>query len=136
VDNRPIRSACGYMLLLVLAGSPAMSLAREPAVPSLGKQVQPIFDANCVACHQAGAAQQGLVLESEAAYTNVGRRSTEAAMNLIEPGNPEASYLFQKVSGTHLKTNGQGARMPLGGALEAADIETIRLWILGGAKNN
>jgi mono/diheme cytochrome c family protein len=119
------------LVILILACQPVASLAGDASIPSLSLQVQPIFDANCVACHQAGAAQQGLVLESGIAFRNVNKRSSEAALNLIEAGKPEASYLFQKLNGT-----GQGARMPLGGALDAADIDTIRLWILGGAKND
>lgn len=131
----PIRGAwCS--LLFVLVSSPATSLAQDAAVPSLGKSVQPILDANCVACHQAGAAQQALILESGLAYANVGKPSSQSTMKLVEPGRPEASYLFQKVVGAHLQAKGAGDRMPLGGALEAADIETIRRWILGGARND
>lgn len=105
--------------------------------PSFSQQVQPIFDANCVACHQVGAAQQGLVLESGAAYAAiVGKRSKEAAMSLVTPGSTDTSYLFQKINGSQLKAGGQGARMPLGGKLEPADIETIRQWILVGTQNN
>ena len=110
--------------------------AQGTEAPSFSRQVQPIFDANCVACHQTGAAQQGLVLESSASYAIVGKRSSEAPMGLVVPGAPDASYLLQKVKGTQLKANGRGDRMPLGGMLEEGDVETIRRWILGGAKNN
>jgi len=130
------REALSRVLISIVACFHVEAFAQGAASPSFSRQIQPILDANCVACHQAGAAQQGLVLESAAAYANVGKRSAEAAMNLIEPGSPDSSYLFQKVNGTHLRANGQGARMPLGGALEAADIEAIRLWILAGAKND
>jgi len=128
--------ALGCLLISTLVLIHVEASAQGAASPSFSRSVQPIFDANCVACHQPGAAQQGLDLESAVAYANVGKRSTEASMNLIEPGSPDASYLLRKVYGTHLKANGQGARMPLGGALDASDIETIRQWILGGAKNN
>ncbi len=130
------REAISRFLISIIASTHVEVPAQGAVSPSFSRQIQAILDANCVACHQAGAAQQGLVLESGAAYANVGKRSAEASMNLIEPGSPDSSYLFHKVNGTHLEANGQGARMPLGGALEAADIEAIRLWILGGAKNN
>jgi mono/diheme cytochrome c family protein len=130
MSARSYEAAVG-LLMLILACQPVASVAGDAPIPSLSRQVQPIFDANCVACHQAGAAQQGLVLESGIAFRNVGKRSSEAALNLIEAGKPDASYLLQKLNG-----NGQGARMPLGGALDPADTETIRLWILGGAKND
>src|SRR5882762_2535510 len=122
------REALSCLVIAMVASAQVEASAQGAASPSLSRQVQPIFDANCVACHQAGAAQQGLVLESGVAHANVGKRSAEAAMNLIEPGSPDASYLFQKLNGTHLKANGQGERMPLGAALEASDIDTIRLW--------
>src|ERR1700675_1663136 len=88
------------LVMLMLACKPVTSAARDASIPSLSRQVQPIFDANCVACHQAGAAQQGLVLESGIAFRNVGKRSSEAALNLIEAGKPDASYLLQKLNGT------------------------------------
>src|SRR6266404_3585185 len=37
----------------------------EQAHPTgFAERIQPILDANCVACHQTGSAQQGLVLEA------------------------------------------------------------------------
>src|SRR6267378_147164 len=106
------REAISCFVISIIASTHVEVPAQGAVSPSFSRQIQAILDAN------------------------VGKRSAEASMNLIEPGSPDSSYLFHKVNGTHLKANGQGARMPLGGALEAADIEAIRLWILGGAKNN
>ena len=53
--------------------------AAHAAGVSFAGAVQPIFDANCVACHQSGAASQGLNLESGRSYAAVvNRRSSEA----------------------------------------------------------
>jgi mono/diheme cytochrome c family protein len=98
--------------------------------------VQPIFDANCVACHQAGAAAQGLNLESGSSYAAlVNRRSSEAALLLVAPKSPETSYLLLKLLGTHTTAGGKGDRMPLGGSLATGDIQIVRNWIAAGAKD-
>jgi hypothetical protein len=114
-----------------------MPLHAMAGAPSFKSDVQPIFDANCVSCHQAGSAQQNLVLESGTSYAAiVDHPSAESSLLLITPGAPQSSYVFAKVSGTHLASGGKGARMPLGGTLPAGDIETIRAWIAAGAKND
>jgi hypothetical protein len=54
----------------------------------------------------------------------------------IEPGSPEISYLFHKISGTQASVGGSGARMPKGGQLSDAEIQTLRDWIAQGALDN
>lgn len=52
-----------------------------------------------------------------------------AASNIVTVGDPTASVLYQKVTGTAC-----GTRMPRGGApLAQADLDLIRDWIAGGA---
>jgi hypothetical protein len=99
--------------------------------------VQPIFDANCVSCHQSGAAQQGLNLESGSSYAAiVNHRSTVVDRVLVVPGAPTSSYLLLKVLGTHGEVGGKGVRMPMGGDLSPADIQSLRDWIAAGAKDD
>lgn len=106
-------------------------------IVSFKNQVQPIFDYNCVACHQAGSAQEGLILEEGKSYANiVGKNSHESDKLLVSPGSADSSYLIKKIEGTHLAVNGRGARMPLGGSLEEAEIATVRKWVETGAINN
>ena len=60
----------------------------------------------------------------------VGVASTQnAGVQRVNPGNPNNSYLVQKLEGTATT----GGRMPPSGALPAADITTIRQWITDGA---
>jgi len=66
-------------------------------------------------------------------------------LNLIEPGDPEASYLWHKLCGTHLDVGGEGEAMPRAFSfsegsgtvwnypLDRADLELIELWIEEGA---
>jgi hypothetical protein len=122
----------GTMFLCALMPiQPAMS------APGFKDNVQPIFDANCVSCHQAGSAPQGLVLESGKSYTAIVEHpSTESRLMLIARGAPESSYVLAKVTGSHIASGGKGERMPLGSTLPPEDIETIRAWITAGAKND
>lgn len=115
----------------------AFAEAAGAADAKFAATVQPIFDANCVACHQSGAAQQGLNLESGSSYAAiVNRRSAVIDRVLVAPGSPTTSYLLLKVLGTHGEVGGKGVRMPMGGDLAPADIQALREWIAAGAKND
>jgi hypothetical protein len=57
-------------------------------------------------------------------------------MHRIEPGSPERSYLYHKITGTQADVGGSGERMPKGGQLSDAEIQTIRTWIAQGALDN
>src|SRR5258706_8764066 len=115
----------------------AFAVCATAADVKLASTVQPIFDANCVACHQSGAAQQGLNLESGSSYAAiVNRGSAVADRVLVVPGSPATSYLMLKVLGTHGEVGGKGVRMPMGGDLSPADIQALRDWIAAGAQND
>lgn len=91
-----------------------------------------IFTPICTGCHAGANAPAGLRLESGASYALlVGVASTEVpAVMRVSPGNPDASYLVQKIEGTAAV----GGRMPLGGPpLSAANIALVREWIADGA---
>src|SRR4051794_8966252 len=94
---RDAMNLCGRLLALVAvlgilttscSKSGGNKAAGEPdgsqpaaAGPSLATEVQPIFDDNCVACHQTGSAQQGLVLEAGKSFANiVGVKSHESSL--------------------------------------------------------
>src|SRR5258706_4298859 len=115
----------------------AFAVCATAADVKLASTVQPLFDANCVSCHQSGAAQQGLSLESGSSYAAiVNHRSTVVDRALVVPGSPTSSYLLLKVLGTHGEVGGKGVRMPMGGDLPSADIQRLRDWIAAGAKND
>lgn len=54
----------------------------------------------------------------------------------MEPGDPNNSYLYRKVAGTHRVVGGTGNRMPPTSALSSAQIAMICTWITEGAPNN
>ena len=91
-----------------------------------------VFTPICVACHAGATAPLGLRLDSANSYALlVGIASGEEPSLLrVEPGDPNNSYLIQKLEGTA----NSGRRMPLNGApLPQADINMIRQWITDGA---
>ena len=123
---------------ILLAGcAKAGSEQSAPKVPSFAKDVQPIFDNNCVACHQSVGAQQALILEPGKSFANiVGVKSKESGLRLITPDNAGQSYLLLKLEGKQQQAGGSGAQMPLGDALSPAQIATVQQWIEAGAPDN
>ena len=91
-----------------------------------------VFTPICTVCHAGGGAPQGLRLDASNAYTLlVGMPSTEEPSILrVKPGDPDDSYLVQKLEG-HAAV---GAQMPFGEPpLPAETIAAIRQWITDGA---
>lgn len=110
-----------------------------PAAPSFKTDIVPIFTNNCAnaGCHNNRNPAEGLDLSSAIpAYSglvNVG--STQCTTNKrVVPSQPDQSYLIWKLEGTGPCFS--GSRMPKGTPLSAAQIATVRGWILSGATNN
>ncbi len=102
----------------------------EPTFASIQEN---IFTPICTTCHSGAAAPQGLRLDEANSYgLLVGVPSAEVPSILrVAPGDPNNSYLIQKLEGTAAV----GARMPLNMApLPQADIAVIRQWITDGAQ--
>ena len=98
-----------------------------------------IFDKSCAnsACHAAPTNVANLNLTYGESYANlVGRLASNPAaaamgMKLVDPGNPENSFLLTKLMAIRDPT--YGARMPVVGELHTAKIDAIRTWIAAGA---
>jgi len=103
-----------------------------PLLPNYASIQSHVFTPICAACHAGGSAPQGLRLDAGNAYAmTVGVSSAEvSSLKRIAPGDPDNSYLVQKIEG-HAAV---GARMPFGGPyLDDATIAVIRQWIAAGA---
>jgi len=93
------------------------------ATVSYRRDIQPIFNRNCVSCH---GGQAGLYLDS---YDHV--MAGSARGRVVVPGDPQTSELVRRIRGLSQPA------MPMGGApLPASDIEAIVTWIAEGAPNN
>jgi hypothetical protein len=110
---------------------------------SFSTDVQPIFTASC-GCHTGGSSPAGLSLAAGVAHGNlVNVDSCERpSMKRVLPMNPNSSWLWRKLNGTHNtvgacscpSVSGCGGQMPLGGLpLSATQLSTIEQWINQGA---
>ncbi len=93
-----------------------------------------VFNVSCATsgCHSGTSAPLGLNLDAGKAYDKlVGQPSLQInGLQLVEPNNPDASYLVHKLEGTQ----GGGVQMPLGKPpVSASQLALIRQWIANGA---
>ena len=97
-------------------------------------QVSEVFAVSCTfsGCHSGGEPAAGLSLEGDFAARIVGVDSEQrSGFLLVDPGNPNESYLLMKVRGDDEIISQQ---MPPGNPLSAEQVEIIRAWIASGAK--
>ena len=127
-------------LASVLAGC-AAGVDTEPdadftvAPASFGATVQPLFDLACN-CHQTEPFLMApFSLKPGEAYQNLVQQPSMQlqTMALVEPFALNESYLWHKVSGTHLEVGGTGEIMPSTLPLDAEQLAVIERWIAGGA---
>ncbi|HET9862018.1 MAG TPA: Ig-like domain-containing protein [Steroidobacteraceae bacterium] len=91
-----------------------------------------VFTPICTQCHVGANAPQGMRLDAANSYAMIVNVDSKEVPGLkrIDPGNPDQSYLVQKISGTAAV----GGRMPLGQAPLPQDrIDLIRSWVAAGA---
>ena len=85
---------------------------------SYSKDVQPIFTANCVACHDTGGTPPDFT---------AGKSYTAIVPAYVTAGDASSSDLYEALVSGY---------MPPDGKLSAEDIEIVKNWINQGAKNN
>ncbi|MBC8066806.1 MAG: hypothetical protein IAG13_00610 [Deltaproteobacteria bacterium] len=102
--------------------------------------VLPMLSARCSGCHGPVAAQLGLVLGpvnevsgSEILRGLVGREAVVAPLSLVEPGDPDASWLRIKIVGAleGVPCNGGcgGPMPPAGEPVSDAELQALTEWI-------
>jgi hypothetical protein len=132
MHTRPSILTLGLVALVAAAGC-----TRQV---SFNQDIQPILNAKCLSCHDGGgegSAKSGFSVktyDSLIAGTTLGK--------VIVPGDAVSSTLYRLVS--HQASpeiqmpphGGQSLAKGRGEPLSAAEIDTIKLWINQGAKNN
>jgi len=98
---------------------------------SFTADVQPILESKCSGevCHDySWAAPDGY-------SAMVRKRAPECCdgRSIVSPGNPQDSYLVQKLRGVSICS---GVVMPAAGTISATEIGTIEAWVCEGAPNN
>lgn len=112
------------IVLLLIISAVICSMASAQSV-SYTTHVKPIFDKyGCISCH---GGTNNLFLEPYASVFTTGNHKP-----VVVPGDTN-SVLIKKIKGTA----GFGGRMPDGGGpMDAADLNTLILWIKNGAVEN
>ena len=116
----------------------AFEVETPPAPAATFAEIQnTIFTPTCATagCHSGSNPPDGLNLTAGIAYGDIVNVASVQmpALLLIEPGDPDDSYLVRKIQGTGIVAN----RMPLGGApLSQEAINLVRQWVAEGAANN
>jgi hypothetical protein len=109
----------------------------EPILPGPApntdfQEIQATIFTICTNCHIGAGAPQGLRLDPANSYAllvNVASNEVPGLLR-VNPGDPDASYLVQKIQGNAAV----GGRMPLGGQPLPQDrIDLVRRWIAAGA---
>ena len=96
-------------------------------------EIGPLFTASC-SCHSSGGVAAATLTISHANLVDVA--STQVpSINLVTTGDPGASYVINKMRGTHTNVGGSGNPMPPppAGLLAETDIAMVEAWIDGGA---
>ena len=101
---------------------------------SWAADVYPVFVPAQCDCHTQSAGTLKMTNATDSYMNLVGTQANEAALSRVEPGNPDASYMWHKIHGTQLDVGGSGSMMPLGaGMLPESTLDLIEQWILEGA---
>src|SRR3989440_10650602 len=108
---------------------------------TLSGNVQPIFSVSCATCHDGvGTSLPGVqdLRNGNSFNSIVNTAAIQSALKRVLPSVPDSSYLVHKIQGSQLlpPAKGSGVQMPIGAMLSKGQINTIRNWILQGAKNN
>ena len=129
-----------FLVLTVVITSAACGPS-APVVPeghpvSYARHLEPIIIKRCLGCHSDEKPEEDLVVEQGRGYRQlVGRASQQMpSLQLVVPGDVDASYLWRKVD--HTAATGKGMPRTLTGVKRLPDPELalIRRWIEDGAK--
>lgn len=111
------------------------------ATPSFRRDIAPILEATCAssgACHGGASPAKGLGLSSDRAYADLVNvpSAFSASMMRVRPGQPDSSFAFRVLADSAGYRLGY-YRMPLTQyPVSAPIVETIRNWIIQGAREN
>ncbi len=108
-------------------------LEPPPDTVSFVTDIQPIFDLHCVGCHGLDG-NAGLDLRAGFSRASlVGVTASEIDMPRVDPGQPQTSWLYLKLTGAQTV----GDPMPFGGfPLPEATLDLVEQWIVEGALDN
>jgi len=111
------------LLIAGCGGQPAQTQASNGPV-SFAKDIQPMFNQNCMPCHAGSADSKSPYVVTS--YAGVMGNGKDSVPNVL-PGNADSSLLCQML---------KAGTMPKTGPLAPAKVELVTRWVAQGAKNN
>lgn len=137
---REHRRTCGRTSVHAIALSFGLLAACESSEPSglpptLDELHERVLAPSCTfaTCHGSGPSPAGaLSLERDVAHASLVDAPSSMVSDaiLVVPGDPDASYMMEKLTAT---SPAVGESMPPAAPLEAERIELVRAWIEAGA---
>jgi hypothetical protein len=112
------------MLCRAVAILPFVWIAGAQPAPDFAKDVAPILQRRCLACHNAATRSSGLRLDQREGLLAGGYSG-----KVIQPGSSASSRLIRLVEGSE-----KIVMPPVGPRLKPGEVDTLRNWIDAGAK--
>ena len=115
----------GVVSALLVVSLPHTVVTQQNSAPpavDFARDVQPIFQTNCIGCHGPSQQMNNLRLDRRSVAMRGGTQT------VIVPGNSASSRLYQRLVNNHF-----GNMMPPTAKLGAADAAVIKAWIDQGA---
>lgn len=132
LDRINLESAIDYVSCPESQDPENLNLLGEGA--TWASRVLPLLQDTCGGCHGATDPSGDWDIMSEGAYARILQASTQVtSLNLIEPGNPENSYLYLKIIGDPSIVGSRMPNTPGGTFLSESSAADIRTWIENGA---
>lgn len=102
--------------------------------PTHDVDIQPIWDSGCAGCHTNGGVTEDLSLDDGfAATVEVTATQVDSMVLVSTDGDPDSSYLWLKLQGTHADAGGSGTAMPPTGSLDEVAMQNVQNWLEDGA---
>ncbi len=123
--NNPAWRQSRLPLIVILLGGMATVVCGQEAKTNYEDHVKSILRQRCASCHGPDSRKGDLDVTN---FTNLMQGGSSGAV--IEPGDPDGSYLYSLV------THEDEPVMPPGGKIPEAEMDLIRQWIESGALEN
>src|SRR5258708_267377 len=105
-----------------VCGVPAAGADDGARKPLFRADIQPLFEPKCLRCHNTKVRKAELDLSTHAAVLKGGESGP-----VVVPGKPEESPLYEMVHEGQMPADKKGRLTP-------EQVESIRVWIEGGAR--
>ena len=124
-------------LLFIACSSALVATAADETEVSLSKDLMPLFQRSCMACHQREGGDKGAVdstflfEKKEDVLKGIGK--------IVVPEKPERSYLLKLITPPEDPKKKKRMMPPTGSkppAMSKEEIQKITAWIQAGAKDN